>query len=392
MKVLICYSGQFPYGAAMSSRIINFCRLFCELGYETHVIAGHTNENNIKEGNVYQLDGFTYEIVSLKSQTSLESFIGDKKFRALLKKYIPENKPDVVINATEALYYNTIISLCEPLDIPVFVEQCEWRDRTAYLFGKADYRYIMMNYNIKAGYKKAAGVISISRLFDKHYKMLGVPSIRIPTIVDVKNKPFGKGSSEQKIVITFTGSVGKARKEILGPLVNVLEKNSNIRKSVEVNLYGVSKTAVEDNIGKALSNNLNESFIIHGRVSQKEIEGILCNADFQLFIRPSRRSSNAGFPTKLGESMAVGTPVISNATGDIELYLKDGYNGFLLTGDNDKTLEYELENVLIKITQMSRTMYMQMRKNARETAEQSFDYRAYKKQMLKLLTGRDMRE
>ena len=244
MKVLICYNGQFPYGAAMSSRIINFCRLFCELGYETHVIAGHTNEKNIEEGNIYRFEAFTYEIVSLKRQTSLESFIGDKKFRTALKKYIPTNRPDLVFNATEALYFDDLLKLCKPLNIPVYVEQCEWRDKSAYLFGNADYRYIMMNHMIKTGYEHAAGIISISRFLDEHYKKLGVPSIRIPTIVDVKNKPFGTGSDGHKTIITFTGSVGKARKEILAPLVNVLERNSDIRKGIEVNLYGVSKKAV----------------------------------------------------------------------------------------------------------------------------------------------------
>ena len=40
--------------------------------------------------------------------------------------------------------------------------------------------------------------------------------------------------------------------------------------------------------------------------------------------------SRAGFATKLGEYLASGRPVIASATGDVELYLKDDVDAFLV--------------------------------------------------------------
>ena len=96
-------------------------------------------------------------------------------------------------------------------------------------------------------------------------------------------------------------------------------------------------------------------------------------ADFQLFIRPNRRSSNAGFPTKMGESMAVGTPVITNNTGDIELYLTDSENGYMLRGNGIEAVRTVLDQIL----KLCVEDYVEMRKRARITAEQVFDYHKY---------------
>jgi glycosyltransferase involved in cell wall biosynthesis len=96
-------------------------------------------------------------------------------------------------------------------------------------------------------------------------------------------------------------------------------------------------------------------------------------SDFSIFIRPDRRSSHAGFPTKLAESMIAGTPVITNNTGDIGQYLKNGKEGFLLKSGYPE----ELKDIFLHILSLSREKLNEMRLNARRMAEESFDYRVY---------------
>ena len=67
--------------------------------------------------------------------------------------------------------------------------------------------------------------------------------------------------------------------------------------------------------------------------------------------------------------MAVGTPVITNDTGDICLYLKEGFNGYISNGIETK----DIIDVLERIVNSKDTL----RQNARNTAENSFDYRNY---------------
>ena len=124
------------------------------------------------------------------------------------------------------------------------------------------------------------------------------------------------------------------------------------------------------------------SVVVHGRVPQNEIQKILMEADYLLFLRPKRRSSDAGFPTKLGESFAVGTPVITNNTGDIGIYLKDGENGYLV-----KNMDYDsIRTVLYRALDYKKNS-PNMRKEARFTAENYFDFRVYENQIKQLLSG-----
>jgi len=144
---------------------------------------------------------------------------------------------------------------------------------------------------------------------------------------------------------------------------------------IEYRIYGSSRDIVLKNIDgdDALLHALGEQVKIMGTIPQAEVNKAYQQADFSIFMRDRKCSTSAGFPTKLAESMAAGTPVIANDTGDIGLYLKDGYNGFLI---NDNSIE-EIESTLRKVISLSSKQKKNMRENARKTAEASFDYRSY---------------
>src|SRR5699024_9398513 len=127
-----------------------------------------------------------------------------------------------------------------------------------------------------------------------------------------------------------------------------------------------------------------ENMTICGQIPQTRVYGKLREADFSIFLRENRRSSNAGFPTKLAESMAVGTPVITNTTGSIEKYLTTEKNGFLLqTATAD-----ELTDVFYAILKLENAKYRKMRFESRKVAEENFDYRKYIEDLSSLFLGR----
>jgi glycosyltransferase involved in cell wall biosynthesis len=75
---------------------------------------------------------------------------------------------------------------------------------------------------------------------------------------------------------------------------------------------------------------LGDSHSFLGRLSHCRTLEEVRQSDFFVFLRPQKRSSNAGFPTKFVEAIACGTPPITNATSDIPKYLETNRNGFLL--------------------------------------------------------------
>ena len=375
MRLLFINDHPFPYGDAFSSRARSLCLLFKEAGFQVHVIAVRTKDEQIEINKVYELDGFTYEIASKKKMTSAESFFGNRDMKYAIMHYLEENQVDMVFSSACPNYYRNISKVCKKKGIIYIVEQCEWLDISNYKFSYIDYRYLNEKWIREGGYKGASGVIAISRLLQEYYENKGTRAIRIPTILDTNTIDWSTKTTNEKINIVYTGNPGVS-KEYLLPIIQAIVTSDKLKKKVVFHIYGPSLENVKQNIGRDLEYLLldnNDCIVIHGRVPQEEIHGIIQMADYQIFIRLNRRSSNAGFPTKMGESMACGTPVITNITGDIGLYLEDGLNGFVVNGiDKDSVTE-----ALVKACELSKEQYGKMRMNARRTAEKEFNYQSY---------------
>lgn len=374
-KALIVTEDYFPYGSATASRILAFCRLFIDVGYDIYVLSlhghGSLNHNQIE-----------YDIISGSDKTSIETFIGDNRIIDRLRKYLNNNTVDFIFGVSIHVKYNKILKLCKDRKIPLILEQCEWYDVSSYKLGKIDYRYLRFTNNIKHNYGKANGIIVISKFLEKHFSIQNKNVIRIPSITDVMDKKCNVNNKHEKIRIVFAGSVSKS-KELLKPILEALISSKEFLSKIQFNIYGINEHQLLLNIDndKELLNKVRNSITINGFIPQTQIEDKLKESDYSIFIRQKRRSSNAGFPTKLCESMSIGTPVITNDTGDIITYIRDGINGFIC---KDNTKESIIE-VFDRILRLNNDEYAQIRDNARKTAEEHFDYRNYKKQILSFI-------
>lgn len=365
MNLLFVVVVPFPFGEASSIRAFNLCKLLSLSGHKVHVISDYPSKTEVNE----EISFCTYENAETKYKNGS---IVSKSMRAI-EKYIDENHINAVLMNARYDRYDKIVSLCKKRNIKIFVESCEWYDASSFKLRKLDLRFWLNEKMIRYGFKKADGFISISELLNNHNYRLSKNSIYIPTILDVQKINWKESNNNSKIKIVYAGSLGRS-KELLGPIIRVLAKNIDIQKKITFHIYGASFKQVCKNIrDKKLLNFVGDSVVIHGKVSQTTILEIVRNADFIFFLRPYRRSSNAGFPTKLGESMAVGTPVITNNTGDIEKYVYSGKNGYIISS----LLESDVHDVLKKVIQLSHKQMDIMRKNARGTAEKYFDYKNY---------------
>ena len=69
--------------------------------------------------------------------------------------------------------------------------------------------------------------------------------------------------------------------------------------------------------------------------SNADAQRIISQADFTILLRDSKTCTNAGFPTKVSESLSLGVPVIANATSDIAMYVRDMVNGCIVPDPHD---------------------------------------------------------
>lgn len=127
------------------------------------------------------------------------------------------------------------------------------------------------------------------------------------------------------------------------------------------------------NLSRILS--INNSVEFSGRLPNDKVAYQYTDADAFLLPRPFREYSEAGFPTKLGEYLATGKPVIAYATGDIPKYLTHKETAYLAMDDHEGTF------ASLVIEAMSDSNARSIGRNGRAIAESSFSIGATAKRL-----------
>lgn len=85
---------------------------------------------------------------------------------------------------------------------------------------------------------------------------------------------------------------------------------------------------------------IKQNVVFTGLVSPDNMPQLLCNAQALVLARPDNLQSQYGFPTKLGEYLATGKPVIATSVGEIGEFIKNKENG-VLVNPNDVNAFFE---------------------------------------------------
>jgi glycosyltransferase involved in cell wall biosynthesis len=114
-----------------------------------------------------------------------------------------------------------------------------------------------------------------------------------------------------------------------------------------------------------LHSNKNIHFV--GSKSREEMPGYLTNANILALTRPQNKQTEGGLPTKLGEYLATGNPVIVSDVSDISYYLKPYNAAFII---KPGSVEDATEKLLLAIE--SPELSAEKGKNGRIASEELF--------------------
>ena len=370
-KILLAISDSFPYGVAYAARTRALCKLFQAAGYETDILCDYISGNSdTKEyGEIYFVSEGPY--YGLKKLLKLPNDY-KKKLESLLVK----NKYDYVVARSMFDRFDKVFSVVRKYSVPLILESCEWYDVRGFKHGRLDIRYYQFLHCFQKTYNKVDGVIAISRLLEQHYKQFVKNVIRVPGIHEVEKLPYRTKVTEKGSLNLIFGGNAIGGKEEFSSLLIALYQIKASERNICLHIYGSSEQEVVNSLEKEAKQiyiKLKEVVIFHDHVPQEEMANVCMESDFGVFFRPDRRSSHAGFPTKLGEYLAAGTPVITNDTGDVSLIISDKKNGYLLKDGSEETI-FQALNKCLRLTVSERE---EMRKNARLTAISFLDYTKY---------------
>ena len=385
MNVLFIVPAMYPFGWAYASRALNISRLLVSSGYKVTVICDYLSDG-IEINEPIEYEGVELIISSKKyaSQRNMkDKLLVTVTMKKTIQTYLESHKVDYIICAMTGGKYSMVQKVANRYRIPLILEICEWYSYKNWTFGKKDPRYWKFQWDWKYNYPKAKKVLCISRLLTEHFSRPDVATARIPTILDTKQLPCKKPNElHTPIKLVFIGGITGGKDE----LSTLIEIVCNENLPFEIDIYGPSEKAVQTTLEgiKINDRNFRDKVHTHGFVEQQLIENIILDSDYGILIRPQRRSSNAGFPTKLAEYFSAGLPVIANNTGDVCLYLKDRENGILLENNDREAIYDALKDIML----IDEKAYEKMSECARKTAELSFDYREYIQTFNALITSR----
>lgn len=183
--------------------------------------------------------------------------------------------------------------------------------------------------------------------FFREEKKIKAKYLHLPMTVDYNR--FCINLPEQKIenYIGYCGILNN-KKDGTDILLNSFAQISMEFPNIRLKLIGEINSEVErkEYYKIVKDHNLEQRVDFMGRVSSDLIPELLCNAKMLVLPRPESLQAEGGFPTKLGEYLSTGKPVIATKVGEIPFYLTHKKNAFLIEPGNLKSLTNELRYVL----------------------------------------------
>ncbi len=373
-NILILSTNKFPNGDAGSVRQYTFSKLFKRIGWEPFIIGMGDSTNFIKkEYNSINYISFRSEHNHIFSR--LMALITYKK---RLKLFLNENKDVfsrilVIDIPFSSLFF--IKRFAKKNKIPIYHDSVEWYSPEQFKLSKLSINYLLKELYNTYWIDNSFNIIAISKYLEDHFNNKGCKSVRIPAILDVKNMSFNKHTNSEKLTMVYAGSPGK--KDYLKDVIEGIYKIDEVlRGKLEFRIIGITRDQVKNLCGvdEEILQSLNNIIVYKDRVKREEVLKNLEEADFTVLIRsPYQRYAKAGFPTKVVESLASGTPVICNLTSDLVDYIKDGENGIIVEECSAEAISISIKRALTITFEHRKMMY----KNARKCAEESFDYTLY---------------
>jgi glycosyltransferase involved in cell wall biosynthesis len=184
--------------------------------------------------------------------------------------------------------------------------------------------------------------------------------------------PVRNACNENGLVLVYAGFPG--RKELFPEIIAGVQAARRDGIDVVLQLVGINYADL-CRILRRDRGLLPEAGVVvcHGKVKREAALEFVQASDFTILLRPQKRYANAGFPSKVVESLSLGVPVMTNVTSDLGEYLRDGRDGFLLRGPTAEAVNEAIH----RAARMTPDQGSAMRDDARLRAQQCFSFRNF---------------
>lgn len=322
VKSIIIIVRRFTDGEAAMNRMLSYAKGFGEAGYNVELLFCITRPDKarFKGGykNVkihYLWDDQPHWIARRKGLSYLVSML------QLVRRI---GRRDTVFMYFRELPLFYVVSLltknlfCETTEHPFYRGKSSVAGRMNFRLGLAFIRRIK-------------GLFVITRSLREYYIGQGVSADKIEIInMFVDTDRFGSTCEAEEPYVAYCGTVSKY-KDGVDCLIRAFSRFLRVFPSYKLYIIGAAESEkVSAELGElALGEGVSDAMRLTGKVPADRMPGLLSGARMLALARPDNLQARNGFPTKLGEYLATGKPVVVTRVGEIGDYLQDGVNALL---------------------------------------------------------------
>lgn len=321
MNIAIINTLPIPIGEASVNRILSYAKGLVKEGNKVSILS--SGKSNIEQGNI---DGVDFACMgkygNIHALISIIRILWISNFNYVI----------IVSNSLSLIY--PIALICKLKKIVLLQEKSEY---PFVLLKKGTFNSLYAAFYVNTTYKLFDGLIIMTKPLMNYFKTKVTNKCQLfemPMTVDTDRFTISKSNSKYGDYIAYCGNMAGNKDGV----INLIESFNIASKSIQnikLVLIGDSTNTKDFENIKAFANSLNNANIIfYGRASRDEIPILLVNAKALALARPSSLQSTGGFPTKLGEYLSTGNPVIVTRVGDIPNYLNDT-NAFTVRPDDN---------------------------------------------------------
>ena len=312
---LILYIGGFelPDKNAAAQRVIGIAKGLSIIGYETIFLNSLTDYDRREEE---RKNYYGFNCINYKQEAQFDHLISAKT----VVNYIKTIKPAIVFAYNyPACSLRRIYKFCKKNGIKCFADLTEW-----YKVDEGDLIYRIIKtldteFRMRYVVKRMDGVLTVSRFLFDYYKEK-CKAVMIPPTVDIEDEKWRiKEKHNNGLSFVYAGSPS-LQKERLDYIVKAIDELET-KRDVHLNIVGITESQFR--LLYSWEGKLSDKIIFKGRLDHLNALQIIKESDWSIIIRDNNFVVNAGFPTKIVESISCGTPVIVNEFSNILDYLDD---------------------------------------------------------------------
>jgi len=391
MRVIIAGSiFSFPYGHGAANRVKLLAKAMKFAGIDVQILLLKSNNLSSNTQNKGQFEGIDFEYATGKPLLP-KSFIKRRYFEikglmsGLLKiaNLFKRGKIDALYLYDWSPFYSIpLIAYSRIAGLPVILNLDEWPP-TRPKFGKYKSqifeKFILFKVN---------AIIPISTyLYNKAVvnKRSHIPQLKVPILVDPEkwsNEVLQKNSQKSNYLL-WSGDANNYIEPVKF-LIDILQELINEGYRVKLKIAGdISEHSKRIYIDYIKEKEVDENFLDFLGFISEELKNYYNNATALLIPLSNAEKDMARFPTKIGEYLASGRPVVSSDIGEFAIYATNDKDAILCDFNDPVDFASGIKK-LIDNPQFAE----KIGRNGRNLCLQEFDYRVHGKRLYHFIESR----